>query len=74
MKNQKKTTVYTENRGDIMKWRYCVEFTNRKVLTKDFDTATEMYKYADKIKQFCFDKSFLKDGKAEIRRFWFERA
>ena len=57
-----------------MKWKLNVEYNNGKVLVKKFDTATEMYKYKDKITAFCRDKYFLKDGEAQIRRTWFERA
>lgn len=56
-----------------MKWKLNVEYTHGTVMSKTFDTATEMYKYKDKITEFCRNKYFLTDGVAGIRRTWFER-
>lgn len=56
-----------------MKWKFNVEYNHGKVLSKLFDTATEMHAYKDKVTEFCRMKYFCTDGVAQIRRTWFER-
>lgn len=56
-----------------MKWKFNVEYNYGTVLSKTFNTATEMHKFADKVTEFCRNKYFLTDGTAQIRRTWFER-
>lgn len=56
-----------------MRWKYCVQFNHGKVLAKSFDNPTDMWRYADKVKEYCRHKHWDIDSEAQIRRQWFER-